>query len=297
MLDTINQVVRPKLDNATQMGAVTLGVKDLAMMTAYYQQVIGLTRLEERNKTVLLGVAETPLVKLDARPEGKRYPNAAGLYHLALRVPTREDLGLWLKHFIATQNRMIDGAGDHLVSEALYLADPEGNGIEIYRDRPRETWAYDQNSIKMATLAVDLRTLLDDAPNTPFNSMPNGTMMGHVHLQVNDVPQALAFYCDVVGFDLMMAVPTAGFISAGGYHHHLGLNVWHSRHAAPPPAGSLGLISYQIICPTEVARQAILNRLDDGGHQLQQTPAGPVAQDPAGNCFVLVVDRVQEDGQ
>jgi len=284
---TLNATTR--LDPATTMGKVTLGVADLAMMSDYYQQVIGLTVLERTSQVVELGVAETPLVRLEARPGGKPYPGATGLYHLALLLPTRQDLGLWLKHFVTTQNRMIDGAGDHLVSEALYLSDPEGNGIEIYRDRPRDTWEYDENGIKMATLAVDLPALVADAPNTPFTGMPGGTTMGHVHLQVDDVGKALEFYCDVVGFDLMAAMSSAGFISAGGYHHHLGMNTWHSRGAAPPPAGSLGLISYQVVLPTEAAREAVLSHLDRQGHRLEQTPAGPLVRDPAGNGLVFVV--------
>jgi catechol 2,3-dioxygenase len=290
MTETItNPNVAPKLDPGTTVGQVTLGVADLEMMADYYQQAIGLSLLERTSQMVELGVGETPLVRLEARPGGKRYPGATGLYHLALRLPTRQDLGLWLKHFITTQNKMIDGAGDHLVSEALYLSDPEGNGLEIYRDRPRDTWEYDKNGIKMATLAVDLPALVDDAPDSPFTGMPAGTRMGHVHLQVDDVTKALGFYCDVLGFDLMAAMPTAGFISAGGYHHHIGMNIWHSRGAAPPPAGSLGLINYQIVLPTEAAREAVLSRLDSQDSRLEQTNTGPVVRDPAGNSLVFVV--------
>jgi catechol 2,3-dioxygenase len=284
-----NASVTTKLDPATTVGQVTLAVADLEMMAAYYQQVIGLRLLERTSQTIELGVGETPLVRLEARPGGKRYPTATGLFHLALLLPSRQDLGLWLKHFVTSQNRMIDGAGDHLVSEALYLSDPEGNGLEIYRDRPRDTWEYDNNGVKMATLAVDLPALVADAADTPFTGMPAGTTMGHVHLQVDDVTKALGFYRDILGFDLMAAMPSAGFISAGGYHHHIGMNTWHSRGAAPPPAGSLGLVSYQVVLPTAAAREALLSHLDSQNYSLEQTQAGPLGRDPAGNGLVFAV--------
>jgi catechol 2,3-dioxygenase len=288
-IQTNTTTAPPTLDPATTIGQVTLGVANLELMADYYQQVIGLTSLERTTQTVTLGVDDKPLVRLEVQPGGRRYPNATGLYHLALLLPTRQDLGLWLKHFVISQNKMIDGASDHLVSEALYLSDPEGNGLEIYRDRPRDTWAYESGGVKMATLPLDLPALVADAPDTPFSGLPLGSTMGHIHLQVADVPQSLAFYCDVLGFEVMALMPTAGFISAGGYHHHLGMNIWHSRGAAPPPAGSLGLLNYEMVLPTTAAREAALGRLESQGYNLEQTDAGPLVRDPAGNGLVLVV--------
>lgn len=282
-----NQTFR--LDPATTMGQVTLGVADLELMARYYQQVIGLTPLERTSQTVELGSGETPLVRLEARPNGKRYPRATGLFHLALLLPTRQDLGLWLKHFVTTQNRMIDGAGDHLVSEALYLSDPEGNGIEIYRDRPRGTWEYNGNEIKMATLAVDLPSLVADAPDVPFTGMPAGTTMGHVHLQVDDASKSIEFYRDVLGFDLMATWSGAGFLSAGGYHHHLGLNTWNSRGATPPPPGSLGLLSYTIALSSQETREALLTHLAALNYPVEQLADNPLVRDPAGNRIVFTV--------
>lgn len=289
MTETVIDQTTETLDPATTVGTVTLGVADLEMMARYYQQVIGLTPLERTAQTVALGMDGHALVRLEARPGGKRIPGAPGLYHLALLLPTRQDLGHWLKHFVTVQNRMIDGASDHLVSEALYLSDPEGNGIEIYRDRPRDTWEYSANRIKMATLPLDLPALVAEAPDAPFTGMPTGMRMGHVHLQVDDVAKALRFYCHGVGFDLMMEMPSAGFVSAGKYHHHLGMNVWHSKGAAPSPAGSLGLIQYEIVLPTEAARDAVLSRLDNRHYGTEQTAAGPLVRDPAGNGVVFVV--------
>lgn len=286
---TMDGATVAQLDPATTVGKVTLGVADLEMMTRFYQQVIGLTVLERTGDSAEVGIDGAALVRLEARPDGKRYPGATGLYHMALLLPTRRDLGHWLKHYVTEQNRMIDGASDHLVSEALYLSDPEGNGIEIYRDRPRDTWEYSGDGVKMATLPLDLPSIVAEAPDTPFTGMPSGTRMGHIHLQVDDVAKALGFYRDVLGFDLMAQMPSAGFISAGGYHHHLGMNVWHSRGAAPPPAGSLGLLRYQIVLPTEDARGAVLARLANKNYRTEQTSAGPLVRDPAGNAVVFVV--------
>jgi catechol 2,3-dioxygenase len=275
-----------KIDGNTQIGAVTLAVSDLAKMTAYYEQVIGLTILEQGNTAATLGAGDRALVRLDSRPNGKRFPRATGLFHLALLVPSRGHLGQWLRHFITTQGRMIDGAGDHLVSEALYLSDPEGNGIEIYQDRPRDTWELDESGVpKMATLAVDLPAVIAAAPDEPFTKMSPDTIMGHIHLQVGDIPSTLKFYSDLLGFDSMTDYPGAGFFGAGGYHHHIGSNTWNSRGASAPPAGSLGLVAYEIVLPTSEARQTVLARLgganvavdgmgfmrDNAGIQLQLT--------------------------
>ncbi len=276
---------------ATVVGAVTLAVTALEPMSRYYQQVIGLQLLAQDAQTADLGVAGQPIVRLVARPNGRQHPRATGLYHLAILLPSQADLGHWLKHYIATQQRMIDGAGDHLVSEALYLSDPEGNGLEIYRDRPRHTWEYVGEEIKMDTLAVDLPALIAAAPDTSFTGLPAGARLGHVHLQVNDIPRAVWFYRDILGFDYMTGFPSAAFLAAGGYHHHIGLNTWRSRAAAPPPAGSLGLVHYTIVLPHEDARHALLTRLHAAN--LPITPHGPdtLTHDPAGNALLLTINH------
>ncbi|MCB9077312.1 MAG: VOC family protein [Anaerolineaceae bacterium] len=279
----------PALDPATTVGTVTLGVADLEKMTQFYHQLIGLTILDRTDQTAALGIDAVPLVKLESRPTGKRYPRATGLFHLAILLPTRQDLGHWLSH-LAANRYPLSGAGDHLVSEALYLSDPEGNGIEMYRDRPRDTWEYSPDgTVKMDTLAVDLPALVADAPDTAFTGLPAGTRMGHVHLQVNDVNQAVNFYRDILGFDLIATWSGAGFVSAGRYHHHLGLNIWNSRGAAPPPPGSLGLLHYQIVLPTELMRDTLLAHLEALAYPMEQTDADPLVRDPAGNGIELVV--------
>ena len=276
---------------ATSVGCVTLGVADLNQMTRFYEQLIGLKILDRTASATELGVDNGPLVRLELRPNGQRYPRSTGLFHMALLLPSREDLGQWLKHLV-THNYRLDGAGEHLVSEALYLSDPEGNGIEMYRDRPRETWEYEANGrVKMDTLAVDLRALVADGSDAPFTKLPGGTTMGHIHLQVNDVNQAVQFYRDDLGMDLMALMPSAGFLSAGGYHHHIGANMWNSRGSNPPPPGSLGLIKYNLILPSGEALNQVVTRLDSLDYPVEAAESGVVVQDPSGNTVEFILAR------
>ena len=227
------------------LGKVTLAVRDLDKLTDYYQHVIGLALIDKTRDQSILGVDNTPLVELSHRPLGVANPYATGLYHLAILLPGRPDLALWVKH-LAETDYWLDGVGDHLVSEALYLSDPEGNGIEIYRDRPKAEWQYKNGEIVMSTLSIDLDGLVAEAPDRPFTGLPDGTKMGHVHLQVDEIAKTRDFYSGVLGMDVMVEMPTASFLSVGGYHHHLGMNVWRSNQANPLPEGALGLVNYQI---------------------------------------------------
>lgn len=276
------------IDPKTTVGQVTVGVADLDMMTAYYQNLIGLDVIERDGKTAVLGKDNAPIVNLEARPNGKQYKEATGLYHLAILVPTRPDLGQWLRHYVQKTGQMIDGAGDHFVSEALYLSDPEGNGLEIYWDRPRDQWDYEPNGqVRMGTAAVDLPSLVEGANPAPFSGMVSGTTLGHVHLQVHNISQATAFYANLIGLDFMVGMPTATFLSAGGYHHHIGGNVWHSNNASPPPAGSLGLINYSFVLPSDESRTAVLNHLDNQNIAVEKFGDDFIVQDPSGNHLIL----------
>lgn len=277
-----------RIDPATTIGPVTLGVLDPDRMGQFYRQIIGLTLSDQTTQRVDLGIDETILLRLEARPNGRQYPRRAGLFHLAIRLPSRSNLGHWLNH-LATTRYPLDGAGDHLVSEALYLTDPEGNGIELYWDRPRHTWQQDEHGIKMATLAVDLASLQAESPVGTFAGLPVGTTIGHIHLKVDDVEQGVAFYRDVLGFDLTASLPSAGFLSAGGYHHHIGLNMWQSRGASPLPAGALGLVNYMVVLPAEEAKSAILNNLTRLGYPFEKSGPDLMVRDPAGNGIVFAV--------
>jgi catechol 2,3-dioxygenase len=287
------------IDPATTVGLLSLRVSDLGRSLTFYTEAIGLSLLLQDAAGAILGVGETPLLLLSeqrgARPWPREQPSYTGLYHFAILLPTRKDLGRWLRHWLEL-GFPLPGQGDHLVSEALYLSDPDENGIEIYRDRPRSEWHWDQGQVRMATDPVDIRGLLVEAQraNEPWTGMPAGTRLGHMHLQVGDIPQAATFYHDVLGFDIVARMPTALFISAGGYHHHIGMNIWHSRGATPAPADMVGLRFYTIDLPSEEARQAVVTRLETAGIPYTRTGEVIRLQDPWQNTILLQVGAAND---
>jgi len=233
-----------------QIGEVTLGVSNLERSLAFYTDIIGLTITSRRGDTAALAPAGgRVIVRLeqlaDAMPRPRR---SSGLYHFAILVPDRAALGRSL-HRLAEAGWPLSGASDHLVSEALYLDDPDGLGIEIYRDRPRETWRImHDGELAMATEPLDLADLLAEfGVDRPWQGLESGTVMGHVHLHVPGLDSAESFYCDRVGFTPMLRrYPGALFVAAGSYHHHLGLNIWAGRGAPPPPPAAVGLRGFTI---------------------------------------------------
>jgi catechol 2,3-dioxygenase len=275
------EAFRNQLDPKSEIGMVRLGVKDLAKMSLFYQDVIGLSVIDQGKGHTDLGVSGLPLVGLVSKPEGVSSPYSTGLYHLAILLPDRFELGRWLLNFLENGYRL-DGAGDHLVSEALYLSDPDGNGIEVYRDRPRQDWEINNGQIKMDTLPVDIQSMLQEAPRDGFNGLPVGTKMGHVHLQVNDVSSVSAFYQQILGFDLVAQLPGAGFLSVGGYHHHIGMNTWRSYGGGAAPKNALGLIDYEVRLPNKDALNPLVNRLSQHKVAFEQHNGNLRVQDPAG---------------
>ncbi len=275
------------IDPATTIGSLTLAVIDMDYMSKFYCNVIGLTELNRQDRYVELGTHGKLLLRLESSPKGKQYPRSMGLFHQAIRLLGRRELGHWLNHLLKSQYPL-GGAGDHLVSEALYLTDPEGNGIELYCDRPRESWEFDENGIKMDTLEVNLKSLQAAAQDTPFGGLPQGTTVGHIHLRVNDVQEAVEFYRDLLGFQLMALWPGAGFLSAGGYHHHIGVNMWNSRGAVPPPAGSLGLVNYSILLPDMKALNSLVRQLNSVHYPVEMSDEKWFLQDPSKNKIVLM---------
>ncbi|HWD70706.1 MAG TPA: VOC family protein [Solirubrobacteraceae bacterium] len=287
----------PKLAAATAIGTVQLTVANLERSRAFYENVLGLRPQEQPDGSVLLGGAARlpPLLSLvgdSAAPP--RNPRQTGLYHFALLVPTRRDLAVALVR-LAQAGWSLDGASDHLVSEALYLTDPEGNGIEIYADRDRAVWRFDGDGrLEMATLQLDLDGLLaelNEAPPDPVADalMADGTRIGHVHLQVAELEQIERFYAGVLGFDVMVKLGgTALFVSAGGYHHHLGLNTWQSRGGTTPPAGGVGLRAYEIRLGDSDALARVLARVQAAGIATEPAADGAtLARDPSGNGILL----------
>jgi catechol 2,3-dioxygenase len=278
------------IDPDTEIGAVSLTVSDLARSRDFYERAIGLTATERGDGTVAMTAGGAPLVSLygdsSAPPLNRR---ATGLYHQAILVPSRHDLAQSLVR-LAGASWPLDGASDHLVSEAVYLSDPDGNGIEIYRDRPRSEWPRTNGQLEMATIALDLDSLLGElAGETSVpDQVPSGTTIGHVHLQVSDLAGAEAFYNGVLGFDVVVrGYPGALFVSAGGYHHHLGLNTWHSAGAAPPEPGSIGLRSYEVLVPNERELAAVLERVEATGIPTEAVGDATLVRDPSGNAVLL----------
>jgi catechol 2,3-dioxygenase len=282
------------IDPATEVGLLSLTVADLERSLAFYTQAIGLALLERADGRATLGVAGEPLLLLTEQPGADAWPRGGrsytGLYHFAILLPTRADLGRWLRHWL-TLGLGLPGQGDHLVSEALYLEDPDGHGIEMYQDRPRDQWTWVNGRVQMATDPVDIRGLLADAERSdrPWDGLPAGTKLGHMHLQVGDITQARAFYHDLLGFDVVAEMPSALFVSAGGYHHHIGMNTWHSRGAGPAPANSVALNHFTVDLPSEAARAAVVARIAAAG--LPHTPVADAiaVADPWGNTLLLRV--------
>ena len=274
----------------TRMGAVHLTVANLERSLDYYRTSIGLTVLEQGAGRATLGVGSTRLLELVEVPGAQPAPGRTGLFHFALLLPDRRSLALWVAHAVRERVRLA-GASDHFVSEAIYLSDPDRHGIEIYADRPRELWE-GKVAEGMGTDPLDLDGLLgelDDPLAEPFERQPDGTTMGHVHLQVAHIPSAVEFYRDVVGFGLMAEYGSqAAFLSAGGYHHHVGANTWRSGGAGPPAPGAAALRRFEIVLPDAAERDRLAERIAATGQVLEDDPAGPLARDPSENAFVLL---------
>jgi catechol 2,3-dioxygenase len=271
------------------IGVVQLTIGDLDRAGEYYEKVIGLRPLERSGDRLALGAEPgRPLVELVGDPDAPIRPDpSTGLFHLALLVPSRPELARAL-HRVLREGGTLTGASDHLVSEALYLRDPEGNGIELYRDRPRDEWRYVDGDFQMATLPLDLQDLAGELPDESADpGMPAGTTMGHVHLQVSDVGSAEAFYNGVLGFDVTVrSYPGAVFLARDGYHHHIGANTWASEGAPAPPAGSRGLRAFEVkLGRDELA--AIRDRAAASGLDAQADDGGLALTDPAGNRVLV----------
>jgi catechol 2,3-dioxygenase len=265
-----------------RIGAVGLKARDLSRLTDFYNQAIGLDVLDRDAKTARLGAGGVTLLALesasDALPDD---PRTAGLYHTAFLQPTRGDLARWVVH--AARNRVaLTGASDHAVSEAIYLDDPEGNGIEVYRDRLPEEWRWNGDRIHMTTERLDLDNLAADAGNTAYAGAPEALRIGHIHLRVGDLAPTQQFY-GTIGL-----APTAGrhgalFMSSGRYHHHVGSNVWHSAGAGKRDDNRAGLSWFAIEAADAAERDAAIARLKDANVPLTQAADGPEARDPWGN--------------
>ena len=277
-----------RLPDATWLGQVHLQVADVQRSLAYYQGVLGLGVIRQSAGHVVLGVGgdDTPLVELHERVGATPVPRRGrlGLYHYAILLPDRAALGRFIRHLAETGVRA--GASDHLVSEALYLQDPDGLGIEVYADRPRSTWRYDGRQLMMDTRPLDMEDLVRAAGDERWAGMPTGTTLGHVHLHVGDLDQAAAFFHEGLGFNkVVWSYPGALFLSAGGYHHHLGVNTW-AAGAAPAQEGDARLLEWTVVVPGEV--DAAAESIRSAGFPVTQDGDGWFATDPWGTTLRLL---------
>jgi catechol 2,3-dioxygenase len=270
------------------MGPVELSVADLDRSLEYWRETVGLRVLARESGTASLG-SDSELVVLVEEDGARPDDGHTGLFHVALLVPDRPSLARWLAH-AARDGVQLTGLSDHAVSEAIYLRDPDHHGIEIYADRPRELWEGKVGQV-MTTLPIDVENLLgelDDPALEPFDGLPDGTHVGHVHLRVADIPASVDFYNGVLGFDVTaQAGPAAAFLSAGGYHHHVGANTWESRGASPAPPGSATLRRATIVLPDTNELERVAGRVADAGQEPEARDGGVLVRDPSQNVLLL----------
>jgi catechol 2,3-dioxygenase len=287
----------PPIDPALRIGSVELAVSDLSRSANFYERVLGLPLISRGVNSALLGPDnEHPLLALTAVADPTPAPPGnTGLFHVAWLHPSRAALAETVRR-VVSERWPLDGASDHGVSEALYLSDPDGLGIEIYVDRPRELWDRPEggHGVKMVTLPLDLDGLLAEGSAEPAVAMPADTTIGHIHLKVADVPRAVSFYRDALGFEEQARLPSAGFLSAGGYHHHVGLNSWQSQGGRPAPDSAPGLRLIEFELSDAETLGALERRLEEAGDEagvdsvsVRESEDRLALHDPDGHALVF----------
>ena len=296
------------VDPRTRMGPVYLTVTDLERSIGFYQRSLGFELYRREGKDAVLGTRRrqggvpgpvgNPLVHLREVREAQRIARTSGLYHFAVLVPNRLELAQVLRRIAQTETP-VQGFANHLVSESIYLPDPDGNGIEIYADRPRSEWFDEQGKLRMATDPLDLDGLIDELEghDDAWPGLDPMTVMGHVHLHVGDVRSAEGFYTAGLGMDLTMRYgPTASFVSAGGYHHHIAFNTWAGRGAPPPPPDSVGLRWYSVLLPEENQLGQQADRLRRAGVDFENREDGLLIRDPSQNAVLITLEEAVKEG-
>jgi catechol 2,3-dioxygenase len=276
------------LPNSTHIDSAVFKVADLKRSVHFYREVVGMEVMEQGQSEARLGAGERTILTLEEVPGANRQPaNTTGLYHAAILFPDRATLARKVAQLSAAHFPF--GYADHLVSEAFYLSDPDGNGLELYRDRAPEEWPRVDGKIVMDNAPIDFKEFFSSVdPNDPHLAdplAPAGTRLGHMHLRVADLRLAREFYIEQFGFDLVTTYPGALFVSAGGYHHHLGLNVWESRGGKPPQEPSAGLRRFSVALPDEAAIEGLAERLEGCGVKVEE---GFIVKDPFENEIRLV---------
>jgi catechol 2,3-dioxygenase len=282
----------PAISPATRLGPVHLAVTDLERSSGFYGDAIGLREQGRKNGTAALGAGGEDLLVLHQEPGASRAGGGgAGLYHFALLHPSRRELARAARRLAATSTP-IQGASDHEFSEAIYLPDPDGNGIELYADRPREQWPEPLEALPPGgPRPLDLQGLLElTRDDEPAAQADPGLMVGHIHLHVGALEDALGFYRDVIGFDPMIMTPSAAFVSAGGYHHHLGLNTWRGEGVGPAPLDAVGLRRWTIVVPDEREVARVRRRVEEAGLEHEERGGGFLVRDPWGIPLVVAAE-------
>jgi catechol 2,3-dioxygenase len=282
-----------RLPESTHLGRVRLQVADLDRSTVFYESVLGLRTIERTAETVSLGPhgENREIVHLRQLRSAKPVPRRGllGLYHFAILLPDRASLGRFVAHL--GEIGAYAGMSDHFVSEAIYLTDPDGLGIEVYADRPRDAWRYDERQIYMTTNQLDVNDVISAAGGEKWTGMPPGTVLGHVHLYVDDIAKAEAFYHDALGFDkVVWSYPGALFMSAGGYHHHLGTNTW-ARGAPPASDADARLLEWEIIVPTSAEAKQAAEHVRAKGFPAKEENGEWILTDPWGTSLRLIAER------
>jgi len=280
------------IDPATRIEAVHLVTANLEQQINFYHSTLGMKILQQNDQTASLGAASLLLIVLTEIPGARRSRRATGLYHLAIRVPTRAELARTLAHLADTE-AAFEGMANHGVSESLYLHDPDNNGIEVYCDRPMDAWPRgSQGQLKMDTLPLDLDNLMEElaVDDRPWNGLHPQTDIGHVHLHVGQLNEAQQFYQQVLGLTLTQHMASgAAFLAAGNYHHHVGINTWLGVGTPPPPPDSIGLRWFELHLPSLKERDKIAERVRNAGLALEEKTGGLLVRDPSQNGVLLTV--------
>jgi catechol 2,3-dioxygenase len=291
-MDAPNPSALPTFANRTplRIGTVGLIARDLDLLTNYYRDLLGLTVMERTGTVARLGTGGVTLIEIEHQPDAlPDDPSTAGLYHTAFLMPTRADHARWIMH-VARNRVPITGASDHGVSEAFYLDDPEGNGVEVYNDRPAERWTWQDGLVVMQTKQLDIEAILDeiDRATATYPAAPEGLRVGHIHLRVGSVDRAEQFYRGPIGLELTRRRGGATFMSSGGYHHHVGSNVWHSDGAGMRDKNRAGLHWFSMELAEPGAIDTMSAKLRAANAPVEASPGGVETADPWGTRIRLV---------
>lgn len=274
------------MDKDTRLGTVHLNVAEVERVSAFYQENLGLLLRPGSGPEHRLGTARETLLEIHPLPAGQKAKRSAGLYHFCLAVERRNELGWWLQGLLA-KKVPLQGLVDHRMAEAVYLSDPEGNGIELNWDRPRSAWPDLEVLVREGNAELDVEGLLAEAQSKPVKALPEDARVGHIHLHVADLAACEKFYCDVIGFDKRFEFPgQAVFTSAGGYHHHVAFNIWNGTGIEVRQEDRLGLRYFTVVCK-EGDLKGIRDRAGKAGVKVADTAQGMILNDPSGNAVLL----------